>query len=356
MEAPAQATTVASDRGPTTGSTPSRSGQRSVGQEQTPGPLRRRRLYQHHRLSVPASPRTTLIGRIRKDAKLFAPPDPAQAKPKGRRKTYGDPLPTPETTRQDEQIPWTAVPAWAAGKIHSFRIQTVSPVRWRGTGDRNQRLVIIAPLGYRLSQKSRVLYRDPAYLLCTDPDLPLEKLLQDFLWRWGIEVNFRDEKTILGIGEAQVWTEQSVAFVPAFIAAAYAYLQRAAHAAYGQDGLCPLPNPKWQRPRPHERIHHRPNDQTPPSRTLGLRTGHRQFLRLRRRDPCRHEVGKMHNTLEISSDLRDEIAKRQRPEGSEDSSHVRQGVEKNRHRSRGAKDRHAGCVGQCVGPSDLDRG
>jgi hypothetical protein len=45
-----------------------------------------------------------------------------------------------------------------------------------------------------------------------------------------------------------------VAFVPAFIAAAYAYLQRAAHAAYGQDGLCPLPNPKWQRPRPHERI------------------------------------------------------------------------------------------------------
>lgn len=26
------------------------------------------------------------------------------------------------------------------------------------------------------------------------------------LWRWGIEVNFRDEKTLLGTGEAQVRT------------------------------------------------------------------------------------------------------------------------------------------------------
>jgi len=51
--------------------------------------------------------------------------------------------------------------------------------------------------------------RQPAFLICTDPEMSLEELLQDYLWRWGIEVNFRDEKTLLGTGEAQVRTVAS---------------------------------------------------------------------------------------------------------------------------------------------------
>jgi hypothetical protein len=39
-------------------------------------------------------PRTILVGRVRKDAKLFAPPE-AQAQ-RGRKRLYGQPLPTPE--------------------------------------------------------------------------------------------------------------------------------------------------------------------------------------------------------------------------------------------------------------------
>jgi len=163
-------------------------------------------------------PNTTLIERIGKDAKLYAPPDPAQACRRGRRRIYGAPLPTPEAIRKDETIPWMTVTAWAAGKQHRFRIKTLSPVRWRGAGEQNLRLVIIAPLPYRLSKQSHVLYREPPYLICTDPDLPLEKLLQAYLWRWGIEVDFRDEQTILGMGEAQVSAEKSVALVPVFIA------------------------------------------------------------------------------------------------------------------------------------------
>lgn len=202
--------------------------------------------------SVPHN--TTLIGRIRKDAKLYGLPNPTEAHPRGRHRVYGAPLPTPDAMRNDQTIPWTTVQAWAAGKLHNFRIKTVAPVRWRGAGKQNLRLLIIAPLQYRLSKHSRVLYRQPAYLICTDPDLPVQQLLQAYLWRWGIEVDFRDEKTILGMGEAQVWTERSVALVPAFIAAAYAYLQLAVHAVYGQNGRCPLPNPKWQKHRPHQRI------------------------------------------------------------------------------------------------------
>jgi hypothetical protein len=56
------------------------------------------------------------------------------------------------------------------------------------------------------------------------------------------------------VGEAQVWTDNAVALVPAFLAAVYAYLQLAVHAAYGPTTACPLPAPKWQRTQPHERI------------------------------------------------------------------------------------------------------
>jgi hypothetical protein len=62
-------------------------------------------------------------------------------------------------------------------------------------------LLIIKPLGYRLTLGGRLLYRQPAYLLCTDPQMALQEFLQLFLWRWDIEVNFRNEKTLLGVGQ-----------------------------------------------------------------------------------------------------------------------------------------------------------
>ena len=44
-------------------------------------------------------------------------------------------------------------------------------------------------------------------------------LLQDYFDRWGIEVNHRDVKEILGVGQAQVWNEKSVSKVPALLVA-----------------------------------------------------------------------------------------------------------------------------------------
>ena len=110
------------------------------------------------------------------------------------------------------------------------------------------RLVIIAPLAYRLRKHSRVLYRKPAYLLCTDPGLSLEEILQSYLWRWDIEVNFRDEKQLIGIGEAPVRKEASVEGVPAFQVASYAMLLLSAHKAFKDSPTHgSLPSPKWRR-------------------------------------------------------------------------------------------------------------
>lgn len=195
---------------------------------------------------------TVAIGRIRKDARLFMPPSSDRTKPsRGRHRFYGTPLPTPEQLRRDETMQWEVVSAFAAGKIHSFEVKTIAPVRWIGTGAQDVRLVVIRPLAYRPRKGSPLLYRDPVYLICTDPDLPLDRLLQAYLWRWEIELNFRDEKTVLGLGEAQVRTKSAVETVPALMVASYAFLLLA---GTNSENASPLPPPKWRTPDSQRRI------------------------------------------------------------------------------------------------------
>ena len=190
--------------------------------------------------------RTTLIGRIRKDAKLFYPPRPEDQPARGAKRQYGQSAPAPEELRKDEGTPWQEVSAFAAGKIHRFRAATTAPVQWKAAGSQCLlRLVVVAPVGYRLSKGSKLLYRQPAYLICTDPDLPLAQVLQDYLWRWGIEVNHRDEKQIIGVGQAQVRAPQSANRQPAFAVASYAVLLLAAARTFGTDAnQSSLPLPK----------------------------------------------------------------------------------------------------------------
>jgi hypothetical protein len=193
---------------------------------------------------------TILIGRIRKDARLCRIPAESSVRP-GRKKYYGEPLPTPEEIRMDDSIPWQKVEAFAAGKRHTFEVKTISGIRWRGAGDHDVSLVVVRPLAYRPKKKAKLLYRDPAYLLCTDPGLSLEQLLQAYLWRWEIELNFRDEKTVMGVGEAQVRTRSSVESVPALVVASYAYLLLAAYS--GGCRALSLPRPKWYPAKPADR-------------------------------------------------------------------------------------------------------
>ena len=198
----------------------------------------------------------TCIGRIRADAQLYQLPPATSSGPRGGRpRFYGQRLPTPEQIRQDDAIPWQTVTAHATGRRHDFRIKTVAPLRWRATGGtRDLRLMVIAPLGYRLTQGGKLLYRRPAYLICTDPTLPLTQVLQAYLWRWDIEVNLRDEKTVLGVGQAQVRHVNAVQHVPATAVAAYALLLLAAARAYGPDGQPDaLPLPAWRRREPPPR-------------------------------------------------------------------------------------------------------
>lgn len=190
---------------------------------------------------------TTYIGRIRKDAALYRLPAARAAT--GRPPCYGREAPTPEQLRQDETLPWQTLEAFAAGQRHRFKIKTLAPVLWRKSGvARPLRVIVIAPLGYRLRKGAKLLYRQPASIICTDPDLPIEEVLQNYLWRWGIEINFREEKSLLGAGEAQVRTAASNQHLPATVVAAYALLWIAALRSIQNGQTIPLVcPPKWRR-------------------------------------------------------------------------------------------------------------
>jgi hypothetical protein len=197
-------------------------------------------------------PRTTLIGRVRKDSVFFHPPQIQPAK--GRKRKYGQRGPTPQELLQDQSVPWQKVMAYAAGKRHEFEVKTLAPVYTQmDKGLQPLRLVVVKPVRYHLT-KTQTDRREPAFLICTDPSLPLEQLLQYYLWRWDIEVNFRDEKTILGVGQAQVRSEASNQHAPALAVAAYSLLLLAATQVYGQTGRPEtFQCPRWRQHRPAQR-------------------------------------------------------------------------------------------------------
>ncbi len=194
--------------------------------------------------NIPA--RTTCIGRIRKDAHLCFLPDPALMKTRGRRLRYGADAPTPDQFRTDETEPWQTMTFAHSGITHPLRYKLRRNMMWRTAGVAQLlQLVVIAPLAYRPRKGSKLLYRDPAYLICTDPELDPRQIIEAYFQRWDIEVNFRDEKTLLGVGQAQVRAEASVESAPALAVAAYGLLLVSAQQAFAHSHEDLLPQPKW---------------------------------------------------------------------------------------------------------------
>ena len=82
---------------------------------------------------------------------------------------------------------------FAAGKLHEIPVKVYGPVYWRKAGaDLPLLLVVIKPLGYRLRIGAKLLYRQPAFLICTDVHLDLQLFVQSYIQRWEIECNHRD--------------------------------------------------------------------------------------------------------------------------------------------------------------------
>lgn len=201
--------------------------------------------------------RTTYIGRIRKDAKLYWPVavDTDKTHQPGRPRRYGALAPTPEQLLKDD-TPWTSVRCFVAGQMRDIPVKSLGPVYWRNAGvDIPLLLVVIKPPGYRSRKGGKLHYRQPAFLICTQPTIDLQLFVQAYLYRWEIECNHRDEKSLLGVGRGQVRNSEAVRRLPQLQVAGYSLLLLASLLSSGfqrDDGEY-LPLPKWRRPAPGAR-------------------------------------------------------------------------------------------------------
>jgi len=184
-----------------------------------------------------------IIARARKDAVLCF------HAPSGSRRFYDVHKFTPEQVRTDQSIPWKETKIFYGGKRRRVRYKQLSDLFWQG-GARKRilRLLVVAPTPYRKRKSARLYYRQPAYLLTTDLRGHAHTLLQIYFDRWQIEVNHREEKDTLGIGQAQLWNFFSVPKQPVLAVAAYSALLLASLSAFGAGrGSAYAPLPRWRR-------------------------------------------------------------------------------------------------------------
>jgi len=186
--------------------------------------------------------RTILIARTRRNAILCFPA-------KTGKKIYSDERFTPEAVRLNKEIGWKTARVFHGGHLRDIEYKEVTGVLWRrGSGKKPLRLFVLKPTPYRKTLTSRWLYREPAYLLCTDLETEAKPLLQIYFDRWQVEVAHKEMKQDFGLGEAQVRVDESIKHQPALTAATYSVLHWATIKKFGArrtDELGRLP--KYQR-------------------------------------------------------------------------------------------------------------
>jgi hypothetical protein len=184
-----------------------------------------------------------LIARARKNSVLCRR---AEA---GSRRFYDTRKFTPEQVRLDESIAWQTTRIFYGGKWRKVEYKQVAGIYWQGGArQRPLRLLVVRPTRYRKKKSGRYYYRQPAYLLTTVVNGTVRQLLQIYFDRWQIEVNHREEKDTLGVGQAQLRNFISVPKQPAFAVASYSALLLASLQAFGAErGKAYATLPKWRR-------------------------------------------------------------------------------------------------------------
>jgi hypothetical protein len=187
--------------------------------------------------------RIEILSRARRDCRL------CHAAAPGSRRFYCEEMFTPEQIRQRESLPWQQTRIFHGGQWRDVRYKEAASVYWRSGGaKRPLRLLVVAPVPYDSGKGRRKYYREPAFLLTTDLQRPADFLLQAYFDRWQIEVNHREIKDTLGIGQAQLRHTRSVPRQPAMLVAAYSALLLAGIQVFGDQRSDAFPVlPKWRR-------------------------------------------------------------------------------------------------------------
>jgi hypothetical protein len=200
--------------------------------------------------------RTVYIGRTRSDLNLRSVPKQPTRRSAGRPRSYGKALPTPEALRKDKTVAWEKLAVCNGPNTTKVRYKRITEAKWHIAGEKAVvQVVVIAPLRYKKRKNGPWQYTKPAYLVCSDADMPVNELIQSYFWRWGIEVNFKEEKQLFGAGQTQVRNVSSVSAAPAVCIATYAALLLAGIRAYGFHSKPPsIEPPKWYASKLNTRV------------------------------------------------------------------------------------------------------
>ena len=139
-----------------------------------------------------------MVGRLRRDAKLFALPTPPQGKRRGRPRRYGDRIHL--NRRGSAPGGWTPITVTVYGKTVVKQIKTFLAMYEPAQGLIRVVLVLEGS--------------DWLPLMCTDPDATVEEIVEAYGDRATIEQVFHDLKEVHGWGQPQlrnVWANIAAA-------------------------------------------------------------------------------------------------------------------------------------------------
>ena len=186
-----------------------------------------------------------MLCRCRKDLSLCKPVEGTA------RRVYGREKFTPNGVLHDSSIPKKKTKIFYAGKMRTIRYKVVEKVLWQGGAQRRLlRLFVISGMPARRRTKNSPDWRHaPGYLLTSDHTIPAAHLISMYFDRWEIEVNHREEKSLMGVGDGQFQVQLSTPRWAAWIVALYSLLILSSLLAYGprrRDGPFP-PHANWQK-------------------------------------------------------------------------------------------------------------
>ena len=189
-----------------------------------------------------ASSGAEYLGRARKDASLFARP-PQEGARRGRIRYYGEALPTPWEIYRSVDVPFKDVAIELGGEGHEYRVKELV-VRSKIFGNKDIRLIVVAPV-YFVKGKAQG-HREPLFLVTTDTESSVADLLKYYIWRWEIELNFKDEKSVLGISDPQNWKPEALERRTPLLALTYSIFMLASRRHFGEGNPLTI-QPAWRK-------------------------------------------------------------------------------------------------------------
>lgn len=162
---------------------------------------------------LPAS--VNVVGAMRTDAVLTAPPAARRRKKGGRPRVRGKLLPKPEALARNQRQEWQSLKAEIYGETRTVHYKTICAQWYRACGARLLRIVVV-----RVDHGGipiRVFFS-------TNPDLAVRTILETYACRWAIEVCFRDLKQLLGFADSSARKREAVERTAPFVGYIYTTL------------------------------------------------------------------------------------------------------------------------------------